>query len=164
MSKLIWNITGYDEAPIAQLEANFRHIANKEMQNLPFYRQHIPIKAVINTLFDKQWIGAILTPWMLELIILPGPNQEWPYRKIGERLALALPCGEVKFVVGELADGMQYLACSLMSPLNPHLDAEHAIQLAENSAKMALSFPVHTQSTAEIDLSRRSLFRGQLRS
>ncbi|EBW1656325.1 hydrogenase, partial [Salmonella enterica subsp. enterica serovar Typhimurium] len=29
---------------------------------------------------------------------------------------------------------------------------------------MALSLPVQTQSVAEVDLSRRSLFRGQLRS
>ena len=78
--------------------------------------------------------------------------------------ALALPCGQVKFVVGELANGAQYLACSLMSPLDRHLQGEQAVELAENSAKMALSLPVQTQSVTEVDLSRRSLFRGQLRS
>ena len=45
-----------------------------------------------------------------------------------------------------------------------HLQGEQAVELAENSAKMALSLPVQTQSVTEVDLSRRSLFRGQLRS
>lgn len=164
MSELNWDITGYDEPPIELLESSFREIAKKEMQALPFYRENIPVKAGGFTLFEKQWIGTILTPWMLELIVLPGPSQEWPRRKIGERIALALPCGQVKFVVGELANGAQYLACSLMSPLDRHLQGEQAVELAENSAKMALSLPVQTQSVTEVDLSRRSLFCGQLRS
>ena len=95
MSELNWDITGYDEPPIELLESSFREIAKKEMQALPFYRENIPVKAGGFTLFEKQWIGTILTPWMLELIVLPGPSQEWPRRKIGERIALALPCGQV---------------------------------------------------------------------
>ena len=127
MSELNWDITGYDEPPIELLESSFREIAKKEMQALPFYRENIPVKAGGFTLFEKQWIGTILTPWML-------------------------------------ANGAQYLACSLMSPLDRHLQGEQAVELAENSAKMALSLPVQTQSVTEVDLSRRSLFRGQLRS
>lgn len=163
MSEEHWDITGFNQPPIAQLEACFQQVADKEMKGLPFYRNNMPIKACGFTLFEKQWIGALLTPWMLELVIIAGPEQEWPRRKIGERIALTLPCGEVKFTVGELAEGWQYLACSLMSPLDPHLSGENALILAENSAKMALSLPIQTQSTPEIDLSRRSLLRGQLR-
>lgn len=164
MSELSWDIIGYDEPPVEQLETRFSEIAEKEMKGLPFYREGIPVKAGGFTLFENQWIGSVLTPWMLELVVFPGPSQEWPHRKVGDRIGLELPCGQIKFVVGELAGGMQYLACSLMSPLDRHLAAEHAVELVENSVKMALSLPVQTQSVAEVDLSRRSLFRGQLRS
>ncbi|MEQ4922692.1 hydrogenase-2 assembly chaperone [Proteus hauseri] len=162
--ELSWDIMGFDTPPIEQLEAFFCEVAEKEMKNLPFFREGVPVKAGSFSLFEKQWIGTVLTPWMLELVVLPGPSQEWPRRKVGERIALELPCGQVKFVVGELAGGIQYLACSLMSPLDRHLKGEQAVELAENSVKMALSLPVQTQSVTEVDLSRRSLFRGQLRS
>lgn len=36
MSELSWDILGYDEPPVEQLEARFSEIAEKEMKSLPF--------------------------------------------------------------------------------------------------------------------------------
>ncbi|QTF10707.1 hydrogenase-2 assembly chaperone [Brenneria izadpanahii] len=130
-----------DECPSAWLETMFSEIAREKMRMLPFYREAIPVKACGFTLFEQQWIGCLLTPWMMSLLVLPGPQQDWPVRKLADRLALSLPCGNVTFIVGEMA-GKQYLSCSLMSPIDSHISGEQAISLAEQSAKMALSLPV----------------------
>src|SRR5476649_2169292 len=106
-------ITGLEEHPQPLLERLFHGIAESEMRTLPFYRPRIPIRACGFQLFERQWIGALLTPWMLSLLVLPGPGQEWPRRSVGTRLALALPCGNVNFTLGEI-DGSQYLSSSLM--------------------------------------------------
>ncbi len=64
----------------------------------------------------------------------------------------------MKFVVSESDDGRQYLSCSLDSrPLDPALDAGQALQLAQQSACMALSLPVRDADTPE-NLGRRALF------
>ncbi|WP_409311094.1 hydrogenase-2 assembly chaperone [Pectobacterium sp. B1J-3] len=131
----------HDEHPAVWLEQMFTKIADEEMQSLPFFRQGIPVKACGFTLFEQQWVGCLLTPWMMSLFVLPGPDQDWPVRPLADRLALSLPCGNVTFIVGEMA-GKQYLSCSLMSPIDSHLQGEHAVLLAEQSAKMALSLPV----------------------
>ncbi|RBP66584.1 [NiFe] hydrogenase assembly HybE family chaperone [Brenneria salicis ATCC 15712 = DSM 30166] len=75
---------------------------------------------------------------------------------MADRLGLALPCGNVTFIVGEMA-GKQYLSCSLMSPINSRLRAEQAVSLAEQSAKMALSLPV-ADTDAPHNRRRRELF------
>ncbi|CNE50797.1 hydrogenase-2 assembly chaperone HybE [Yersinia kristensenii] len=164
-------IVGHEQNPAALLEQIFGQIAADEMRGLPFYRDHIPLRACGFQLFEQQWIGALLTPWMLSLVVLPGPQQSWQRRAVGERLMLALPCGtigfivseidfivsEMDFTVSEIAGGGQYLSRSLMSPLDTSLSAERALQLAEQSARMALSLPV-TDADAPANPRRRALF------
>ncbi len=155
-------VMGHDQSPVAWLEAEFSRIARERMQSLPFYRAGIPVQACGFTLFEQQWFGCLLTPWMMSLVVLPGPQQQWPRRTVSDKLALSLPCGEVGFIVGATDDGSQYLTCSLMSPLDTALDAEQAVRLAEQSARMALSLPV-VDAAAPQNPGRRALF-GRYRS
>ena len=150
-------IAGHEQNPAALLEQVFGQVAADEMRGLPFYRDHIPLRACGFQLFEQQWIGALLTPWMLSLVVLPGPQQSWQRRAVGERLMLALPSGSIGFIVSEIAGGGQYLSRSLMSPLDTSLSAERALQLAEQSARMALSLPV-MDADAPADPRRRALF------
>ena len=152
-------IDGFDNNPSARLEHAFHEIAAKSMAGLPFYRQHIPIRACGFQRFEGQWFGAILTPWMLQLMLLPGPGQRWQHRRADERVALALPQGEMLFRPGEIAPDLYYLACSLMSPIDASLSAELALELAESSAKLALSLPLRQRD--EINAGRRALLSGK---
>lgn len=152
---------GFADSPAVWLEAAFTRVAHNDMQTLPFYRAAIPVKTCGFTLFEQQWVGCLLTPWTLSLLVLPGPDQVWSQRTTGERLALQLPCGNVTFMVSDIADASgqnhQYLSCSLMSPIDPHMSAQQALTLAEQSARMALSLPV-VDANAPRNLSRRALF------
>ncbi|EKN3952695.1 hydrogenase-2 assembly chaperone [Yersinia enterocolitica] len=150
-------IAGHEQNPAVLLEQVFGQVAADEMRGLPFYRDHIPLRACGFQLFEQQWIGALLTPWMLSLVVLPGPQQSWQRRAVGERLMLALPCGTIGFTVSEIAGCGQYLSRSLMSPLDTSLSAERALQLAEQSARMALSLPV-MDADAPANPRRRALF------
>lgn len=149
---------GFQLNPSALLESAFQAVADGGMQDLPFFLPQIPVRACGFQLFEQQWVGTVLTPWMLSLLVLPGPEQVWQPRAVGDKLALSLPCGSVRFIVGELEGCGQYLACSLMSPLDRHLGAEQALALAQQSARMALSLPV-VDGNIPSNPGRRALFR-----
>lgn len=151
-------VSGFQTNPAPLLEAAFHAVAADGMRDLPFFHSQMPIRACGFQLFEQQWVGCMLTPWMLSLMVLPGPKQRWESRQIGEKLALALPCGNVSFTLGEIDGCGQYLACSLMSPLESSLGADQALALAENSTRMALSLPV-VDSSLPSNLGRRALFR-----
>ncbi|MFS2224544.1 hydrogenase-2 assembly chaperone [Pantoea sp. B65] len=155
-------VAGFSVSPAGWLEAAFSRVARNQMCELPFYRAGIQVQACGFTLFEQQWVGCLLTPWTLSLLVLPGPGQIWRPQMPGERLALQLPCGNVTFLSGEIADdsgnARQYLSCSLMSPLDSSLTPAQAVTLAQQSARMALSLPV-LNTDHPTDLSRRELFR-----
>lgn len=149
---------GFAANPAPLLVAQYERIAQQEMQALPFYHPAMPIVAEC-TLFEGQWLGCVLTPWMLSVVVLPGPDQLWPVRS-SERLALQLPCGNLTFMVGALPETEQLLACSLMSPIDPHLGADEGRALVSSTLKMLLSLPVQ-QGEGGVDLGRRRLFGGR---
>ncbi|MFQ2411841.1 hydrogenase-2 assembly chaperone [Aeromonas caviae] len=150
---------GFASNPAPLLVAQYERIAREEMQTLPFYHPDMPIVAEC-VLFEGQWLGCVLTPWMLSVVVLPGPEQLWAVRSSSERLALQLPCGNLTFMVGELPETGQLLACSLMSPIDPHLGAEEGRALVSSALKMLLSLPVQ-QGEGGVDLGRRRLFGGR---
>lgn len=151
----VQEFAGFTSDPAPLLVAQYERIAREEMQALPFYHATMPIVAEC-VLFEGQWLGCVLTPWMLSVVVLPGPDQLWPVRS-SERLALQLPCGNLTFMVGELPESGQLLACSLMSPIDPHLGAEQGRSLVSSTLKMLLSLPVQ-QGEGRVDLGRRRLF------
>lgn len=159
VQEAVGEFAGFAADPAPLLVARYERIAREQMCELPFYHPTMPILAECLP-FEDQWLGCVLTPWMLSVLVLPGPDQVWPVRKSGDRLALALPCGNLTFMVGELpgddeAGRGQLLACSLMSPLDPHLGAEEGRALVGSTLRMLLSLPV--QQGGAVDLGRRRL-------
>lgn len=159
--KTVQEIAGFADNPASVLVSQYQRIAREQMCTLPFYHPSMPILAECE-LFEEQWLGVVLTPWLLSVVVLPGPDQCWPVRPLASRIALQLPCGDMTFMVGELpmvdeSTGRgQLLACSLMSPLDPQLGADTGRALVTNTLRMLLSLPV--QQGGAVDLGRRRLF------
>ena len=68
----VQEFAGFASNPAPLLVAQYERIAREEMQGLPFYHATMPIVAEC-VLFEEQWLGCVLTPWMLSLVVLPGP-------------------------------------------------------------------------------------------
>ena len=72
---LLTSVTGIEENPTEIFLAEMQNIV-PEMQDLPFYHKGIECFCPKFVLFEDQWIGTVLTPWMMSVVILPGPQQQ----------------------------------------------------------------------------------------
>lgn len=154
-------IKGYDQSPQVQVQAAFERVSEQSMHDLSFLHPSMNIYASGFALFENQWIGVVITPSMLSAMILPGPKQYWPHRTVGEKLGLVLPYGEMTYTVGELEGLTQYLACSLMSPLDKGLSCEQGKQLTDDCRRILLSLPIIDPNTPRKP-ERRALFTRHL--
>ena len=84
-------IAGFQTSPKAQVQAAFEEIARRSMHDLSFLHPSMPVYVSDFTLFEGQWTGCVITPWMLSAVIFPGPDQLWPLRKVSEKIGLQLP-------------------------------------------------------------------------
>lgn len=154
------DIQGFMHSPAEQIRNVFEKVAADTMHDLTFLHPSMPVYVTELTLFEGQWTGCVITPWMFSAVIFPGPEQLWPPRKVSEKIGLRLPYGTMTFTVGELEGVSQYLACSLLSPLPHTLSPQEGMRLADDSARMLLSLPV-TAPDAPAMAGRRALFTGK---
>ncbi|OOF47508.1 hydrogenase [Rodentibacter trehalosifermentans] len=152
-------IQGFEQDPSALFQSSMLEVA-KNMQDLPFYRQGIECYCPKFILFEQQWIGSVVTPWMLSVVILPGKDQQWEAREIGDKLTVQLPYKALTFTVSGMENIPQYLSCSLHSPIDPSLTNAQAIQLSQDCLRMILSMPT---ASPTFDSNRRNLFSAMVK-
>lgn len=101
----------------ARLESIFREIHASKMRGLPMVNETIGVKAVGFGVQDGRVIGVMVTPWSMNLIVFPAPDEDWSGIPTGTRAFMDFPSGRYEFVHAYRDDLTCYRACSLFSPM-----------------------------------------------
>jgi [NiFe] hydrogenase assembly HybE family chaperone len=152
----------------ARLEAAFTRIWKTRMEGLPFLNPALRVEAVGFRAWQGEWLGALVTPWSVNLVLLPGDGAWTALPPGGERVA-TLPAGRFPFVAGADDELGEYHACSLFSPALAFVDHDAARATAE-AALAALFDAAHAPGpdafqpsrAAEADaVTKRDFLRGR---
>lgn len=123
MPDLKLDLASTDAEPLAvaaRLEAAFEKVHRERMHDVPILNTALGIKAVGTQTVEAGWLSALVTPWSINLMLLPRtPAQTQDYRalQLGSTVAHAFPSGRFEFIVGEEGDLGRYQMCSLFSPV-----------------------------------------------
>lgn len=162
------------------LEDVFADIYASKMRGLPFVNEALNVKAVGFCSFEGQLVGALVTPWFMNLIVLPAAGADWSGVVSGHKKLLEFPSGAYEFTAA-LRDGGDgalpgYWACSLFSPMFNFTTMLQAVDTAQAAVRGLLDPALHPQfGTAQTaapvpqagqpaetpDMGRRSLLVGQ---
>ncbi|MBY4677394.1 [NiFe]-hydrogenase assembly chaperone HybE [Marinobacterium arenosum] len=137
----------------AQLEQRYRQIEREQMAGLPMLNPALSVRALGFREFEGRRLGALLTPWFMNLMLLPGEDDRWCEGDSGEKRRLLLPSGSYEFIHGWDAHFGGYCACSLFSPVFEF--ADQAAAEATAGAALAALFQAAEPATdvpAEKDL------------
>ena len=123
--------------PSPRLEQAFRATAMR-MSGLGFVNPALRVEAVAFAPWDGHWLGVMVTPWSINLLLLPHDRSLWRTVRAGGKQRYAFPAGDYDFIAATDPIVGEYQMCSLFSP--------------------ALEFEDHATARMVATLAREALF------
>ena len=114
------------------IEKTFQRIEQEQMQDIPLLNPALRVQSIGFQTYEGRTLGIIITPWMMNLLMLPAEHDDWSELKLGDKTHHRLPANEYRFMVNEI-DGIGICQThSLYSPMHEFLNQDHAVAAAEN--------------------------------
>lgn len=130
-----------------RLTEAFRDIHDNKMRDTPFTNRSLAVEAIGFRPWDGHILGVLVVPWFMNLVLMPGPEDDWHRFRTGEKHNFTFPSGTYEFVFNQRPSTGPYFACSLFSPME-----EFSSQLqATDTARMVMAALFDPASRAEED-------------
>jgi len=151
------------DAAIERLLALYR-ATEPRMRDLPFYNDGLSIEAVGFRDWEGHRLGILITPWFMNLILLPGAEDDWSAVEQGDQSDWHLPSETVRFTANRSEDEDEvFLAAPVFTNVIGVPDHEAAKNIAAQVLQSLLAKPGSEEAAPGHAVSRRDLFRGRLK-
>ena len=145
-------MTAQDLISSTTLAERFRSIHEQRMRGLPFINTQLQVETIGFREFQDFEIGVLITPWFMNLILLPGSGVSADIEQ-GHSVTACFPSGDIEFTAAQDEELGLYFSAVLFSTVADVPDQATAQDLAVEVMKGLF------ESTAESKVvSRRSLF------
>lgn len=118
--------------PSESLETLFRDIQQTRMAGIPILNPALSVQAVGFRPWENDWLGVLITPWFMNLILLPAEAQSAGLA-LGAKLKISFPSRDYTFMVNELDGIGRCLTHSLYSPMFMFTNQADALLMAEQA-------------------------------
>jgi [NiFe] hydrogenase assembly HybE family chaperone len=142
----------YAADPGARVLAHFRTVWETAMHDMPFVNTALQVEATEFRRIDGDWLGVVITPWFINLFLLPGGGTLWADWPSGEQRGVALPVGTMDFIAdnpGADAALPAYQYCPLVSPVQSVADQAAAREIAAAALATVLAPPPASEGPAD---------------
>ncbi|MBT3206010.1 MAG: [NiFe]-hydrogenase assembly chaperone HybE [Gammaproteobacteria bacterium] len=113
------------------LEATFERIHLEQMQGIPILNSAIKVQALGFQLYQGRVLGVIITPWLMNIVMLPKQNEEWSNMELGHKQPHKFPSKNYKFMVNNIDGIGPCQTHSLYSPMRDFASHEQAVTVAQ---------------------------------
>jgi [NiFe] hydrogenase assembly HybE family chaperone len=139
------------------LEQVFERVRTERMAGLPLLNEQLRVEALGFRDWQAVRVGALVTPWSINLVILAGPDAPLPAARAGDSRTWAFPSGDYAFNAAEDPTLGSYAQCSLFSPAFEFASHDDAVAAARAALEALFAVPPPPQPAR---LSRRGLLLG----
>jgi [NiFe] hydrogenase assembly HybE family chaperone len=153
--------------PAEFLAAHYRTVWETRMRDLPFVNPALEVEVTPFRDCGGDWVGVVITPWFLNLLLLSGGGRLWGDIPAGERRYVDLPCGTLQFIADDDPDIGPYQYCPLIAPVSAVPDMDAARRAAADALQAVFASPAEAEppepppaaAKAPAPVSRRGFFR-----
>lgn len=145
-------------SPADAVAAAFYRIHRERMADVPILNRALSVEAIDFQRWKGHWLGIVLTPWCMSLLLLPGSDIDWVSAGENKRRFVKFPVGDLAFLGSDEPELGEYQSCSLFSPMNKFSTQSEAAMTARASMLALLAPPALPETgkpSGEPSLSRR---------
>ena len=154
----------HTDNPADAVEQAFFRIEREQMADEPILTPALAVEAVDFQRWQGHWLGVVITPWCMSILLLPGSSENWVSAGQNKRRFVKFPAGDFAFLGGLEAELGEYQSCALFSPMDKFTNQRDATQTARASLIGLLSVPPaavkakEEKAADQPSLSRRHFF------
>jgi [NiFe] hydrogenase assembly HybE family chaperone len=116
---------------VQTLEAVFGEIARTRMADVPIINSALRVEAVGFREWQSRWAGVLVTPWTINLVLLPGADAPLTPLALDENKTWDFPSGSYEFMgLNDPVIGACHI-CPLISPVSEFATHEEAVAVAQ---------------------------------
>ncbi|MES9934717.1 MAG: [NiFe]-hydrogenase assembly chaperone HybE [Candidatus Sedimenticola sp. PURPLELP] len=112
------------------LESCFRTIYDQRMKDLPIVNDQLEVEAVGFQLWNGHDVGVLITPWFMNLVMLPMEGDEWIDLPLDSKREFDFPARKLTFVLTEFEGIGRCMSSAIHSPMNGFPDHPSAVDTA----------------------------------
>lgn len=150
-----------------RLQAIYAQVYERAMRDVPICNPALAVESVGFRPWGALSLGIVVAPWFMNLVLAGRGAAPLPQAVPGATRAVALPAGQIDFIVGELDDFGPIWTCSLFSPMDEFADQAAAVAAATAALDEIVAPPQRAPQSpdapaalASAGLDRRALLRG----
>jgi [NiFe] hydrogenase assembly HybE family chaperone len=156
---------------VESLVADYVSIERRRMRGMPICNPELQVEAVGFQVTAGRLCGVLITPWFMNLVVLPAVGEAWGAADSGRKITCRFPAGEYEFTLSVSEDTGAHLSTPLFSTVQDFPDQKTARRVAEEALRRLFvgdnqasrSDPVEAElerSGLNRPISRRKLLRG----
>lgn len=128
-------------SPASAVEQAFFRIAREQMADVPMLNPALSVEAVDFQRWQGHWLGVVVTPWCMSVLLVPGGEGNWQSTGDNQRRFVKFPAGSFAFLGSTAGELGEYQSCSLISPMGQFATQDEAVMTARASMIALLSEP-----------------------
>ena len=152
----------HQSSPADAVEEAFFRIQREQMADVPILNPALSVAAVDFQRWQGHWLGIVVTPWCMSLLLVPGSSENWVSTGENKRRFVRFPAGDFAFLGSAEAELGEYQSCPLFSPMGQFASQAEATMTARASLIALLTVQqavpaaaCANQAAGEPSLSRR---------
>ncbi len=138
---------GFSENPAPTLERAFDDVYLHRMQDVPLCNHALRVEAVSFRRTDAGWLGVLVTPWFMNVMLLPARGARWTHMVLGAKRWHRFASGDYELFGSEEEGVGEYHYFSLFSPMAGFSSQDEALSVAQ--AALALLIDADTADKVE---------------
>jgi len=135
------NFQFYDDNPDEAVEIAFLRIHHTHMAGVPILNPALSVQAVDFQRWQGHWLGLVITPWCMSILLVPGCTENWQVVGENQRRFIKFPAGDFAFLGNSEPELGHYQSCALFSPMDKFASQREAVMTARASLIGLLSAP-----------------------